>query len=446
MQPGHEASLRRTAEGAGVTDGSSGAASRRRVAVASFIGTAIEFYDFYIYGTAAALVVDEAFFPNLSPVSGVLAAFSTYAVAFVARPLGSVLFGHFGDRVGRKSVLVTSLLLMGLSTAAVGFLPTYGTWGAWAPALLVLLRFLQGLGLGGEWGGAALLAVEHAPSGRRGRYAAYPQLGPSVGFFAATGVFLLLSTTVSDEAFRGWAWRVPFLLSLVLVAVGLFVRIRISETPVFQKVLADRQASRSPFADVVRRCPRELLLGSGAMIVAYGLFYTATTYCLSYGTKTLGVGRTAMLLASMGAVVFLAAGTWFAATRSDRLGRRRTALTGTIGAAVWGPLLFPLLDTGRLPLIVVGLGGALLLMGVIYGPMGAFLPELFPAELRYSGAGLAYSLGGVAGGAVAPLVATRLQSAFGSASVGWYVSFMALVSLGCLLGLPETRERELVEG
>ncbi|MDX2680666.1 MFS transporter [Streptomyces sp. NY05-11A] len=221
-----------------------------------------------------------------------------------------------------------------------------------------------------EWGGAALLAVEHVPSGRRGRYAAYPQLGPSVGFFAVTGVFLLLSTAVSDETFRGWAWRVPFLLSLILVAVGLFVRIRISETPVFQKVLADRQASRSPFADVVRRCPRELLLGSGAMIVAYGLFYTATTYCLSYGTKTLGVGRTTMLLASMGAVVFLAAGTWFAATRSDRLGRRRTALTGTIGAAVWGPLLFPLLDTGRLPLIIVGLGGALLIMGVIYGPMG----------------------------------------------------------------------------
>ncbi|MFK4144219.1 MFS transporter [Streptomyces sp. NPDC004065] len=443
---GHEASVQGASSGTPAHDDEPvGSRLMRRVAVASFIGTAIEFYDFYIYGTAAALVIDEAFFPHLSRVNGVLAAFSTYAVAFVARPLGSVLFGHFGDRVGRKSVLVTSLLLMGLSTAAVGFLPTYGMWGAGAPALLVLLRFLQGIGLGGEWGGAALLAVEHAPSGRRGRYAAYPQLGPSVGFLGATGVFLLLSTTVSDAAFQGWAWRVPFLLSLVLVAVGLFVRLRISETPAFRKVMADRQTSRTPFVDVVRGHPRELLLGSGAVIVAYGLFYTATTYCLSYGTRTLGVGRTDMLLASMAAVVFLAAGTWVAATRSDRLGRRRMALSGTIAAVVWGPLLFPLLDTGRLPLIVFGLGGTLLLMGVIYGPMGAFLPELFPAELRYSGAGLAYSLGGVAGGAVAPLVATRLQAEFGSASVGWYVSFMAVLSLICLLLLPETRERELMK-
>jgi metabolite-proton symporter len=416
----------------------------RRVAVASFIGTAIEFYDFYIYGTAAALVIDGAFFPNLSPVNALLASFSTYAVAFVARPLGSVLFGHFGDRLGRRSVLVVSLLLMGLSTAAVGLLPTYDTWGAWAPALLVLLRFLQGLGLGGEWGGAALLAVEHAPSGQRGRYAGFPQLGPSVGFFAATGVFLLLSSWVSDETFRVWAWRVPFLLSLVLVGVGLLVRLRIAETPAFRKA-ADQRTEAVPIAGIVRRHPRELLLGSGAMIVTYGLFYTATTYCLSYGTKTLGIGRTPMLLASMAAVVFLAAGTWIAATRSDRFGRKPLALWGTVAAAVWGPLLFPLLDTGRLPLIILGLGGALFLMGVIYGPMGAFLPELFSVRVRYSGAGLAYSLGGVAGGAVAPLVATRLQSAFGSASVGWYVSAMAGVSLVCLLLLPETRERGITD-
>ncbi|MBT2410999.1 MHS family MFS transporter [Streptomyces sp. ISL-12] len=415
----------------------------RRVAVASFVGTAIEFYDFYIYGTAAALVIDGAFFPNLSPVNAVLASFSTYAVAFVARPLGSVLFGHFGDRLGRKSVLVVSLLLMGLSTAAVGLLPTYATWGAWAPALLVLLRFLQGLGLGGEWGGAALLAVEHAPAGRRGRYAGFPQLGPSVGFFGATGVFLLLSTWVSDETFRQWAWRVPFLLSLVLVGVGLVVRLQISETPSFRQAAAGHRTARVPIAEILRDRPRELLLGSGAMIVTYGLFYTATTYCLSYGTKTLGIGRTPMLLASMAAVVFLAAGTWLAATRSDALGRRPMALYGTVAAAGWGPLLFPLLDTGRLPLIVLGLGGTLFLMGVIYGPMGAFLPELFPVRLRYSGAGLAYSLGGVGGGAVAPLVATRLQSAFGSASVGWYMSAMAVVSLACLLSLPETRERGL---
>ncbi|MEV0849036.1 MFS transporter [Streptomyces sp. NPDC049954] len=415
----------------------------RRVAVASFIGTAIEFYDFYVYGTAAALALNAAFFPTLSPVNATLASFSTYAVAFVARPLGSLVFGHFGDRVGRKSVLVASLLLMGLSTACVGLLPGYGTLGVWAPVLLVLLRFLQGVGLGGEWGGAALLAVEHAPRGRRGLFAAFPQLGPSVGFFAATGIFWALSATLDDEAFRAWGWRVPFLLSFLLVAVGLFVRLRISETPVFAKVMADQEASRAPALEVFRRHPREILLGAGGMVVAYGLFYTATTYCLSYGTGTLGIPRNTMLVASLVACLFLAAGTWIAATRSDGAGRRRLVLAGSALAAVWGLVLFPLLDTGRPLLVALALGGALFCMGVVYGPMGAYLPELFGARVRYSGASFAYNLGGVLGGAVAPLVATRLQSAFGSASVGWYVSAMAVVSLLCVLALPETRERAL---
>lgn len=415
----------------------------RRVAVASFIGTAIEFYDFYIYGTAAALVLNEAFFPTLDPVNGTLASFSTYAVAFAARPIGSVIFGHFGDRVGRKSVLVASLLLMGLSTALVGLLPGYGTLGIWAPILLILLRFLQGIGLGGEWGGAALLAVEHAPKKKRGLYAAFPQLGPSVGFFAATGVFWLLSSVLSDDAFRSWGWRVPFLLSFLLVGVGLFVRLRISETPVFAKVMAAQEASKAPTLDVLRRYPRELLLGAGGMIVAYGLFYTATTYCLAYSTGTLGISRNTMLGLSMIACLFLAAGTWLAATRSDGAGRRKLILAGAGLAVVWGLVLFPLLDTKQPVLMALAIGGALFCMGVVYGPMGAYLPELFGTNVRYSGASLAYNLGGVLGGAVSPLVATRLQSAFGSSSVGWYVSAMAVVSLVCVLALPETREREL---
>lgn len=314
--------------------------SLRRVAVASFIGTAIEFYDFYIYGTAAALVLNQAFFPTLDPVTATLASFSTYAVAFVARPLGSVVFGHFGDRVGRKSVLVASLLLMGLSTACVGLLPGYGTLGIWAPLLLILLRFLQGIGLGGEWGGAALLAVEHAPRKRRGLYAAFPQLGPSVGFFAATGAFWLLSAGLDDGAFRSWGWRVPFLLSFLLVGVGLFVRLKISETPVFAKVRDAQEASKVPALDVLRRHPRELLLGSGGMIIAYGLFYTATTYCLSYATGTLGISRDTMLGLSLIACLFLAAGTWLAATRSDGSGRRRLILAGCGLAVVWGLVLF----------------------------------------------------------------------------------------------------------
>ncbi|MFD4630440.1 MFS transporter [Streptomyces sp. NPDC058284] len=426
-----------------VQDAEASPESLRRVAVASFIGTAIEFYDFYIYGTAAALVLNEAFFPNLDPVNATLASFSTYAVAFAARPIGSVVFGHFGDRVGRKSVLVASLLLMGLSTALVGLLPGYGTWGVWAPVLLILLRFLQGVGLGGEWGGAALLAVEHAPRKKRGLYAAFPQLGPSVGFFAATAVFWLLSATLSDDAFRSWGWRVPFLLSFVLVGVGLFVRLRISETPVFAKVMAAQEASKVPALDVLRRHPRELLLGAGGMVVAYGLFYTATTYCLSYATGTLHISRNTMLGLSLVACLFLAAGTWLAATRSDGAGRRRLVLAGAALAVVWGLVLFPLLDTGQPALIALALGGALFCMGVVYGPMGAYLPELFGTNVRYSGASLAYNLGGVLGGAVSPLVATRLQAAFGSSSVGWYVSAMAVVSLLCVLALPETREREL---
>nr|WP_193789281.1 MFS transporter [Streptomyces sp. SID5468] len=415
----------------------------RRVAVASFVGTAIEFYDFYIYGTAAALVLNHAFFPNLSPLNATLASFSTYAVAFVARPVGSVLFGHFGDRVGRKSVLVVSLLLMGLSTALVGALPGYGTWGAAAPVLLVVLRFTQGIGLGGEWGGAALLAVEHAPGRRRGLYAAFPQLGPSVGFFAATGIFWVLSGCLSDAAFTSWGWRIPFLLSFVLVAVGLFVRLKISETPVFARAMAANEAGRVPVADVLRRHPRELLLGAGGMVVAYGLFYTATTYCLAYATGTLKLARGTMLGLSMVACVFLAAGTWLAATRSDRAGRRTLVLAGSGAAAIWGLVLFPLLDTKQPLLVAVAIGGALFLMGVIYGPMGAFLPELFSTHVRYSGASLAYNLGGVLGGSVAPLVSTRLQAAYGSHAVGWYLTAMALVSVGCVLALPETREREL---
>ncbi|MFC6065817.1 MFS transporter [Streptomyces ochraceiscleroticus] len=436
-----EATAEETTAGPAGDEGSS--ESLRRVAVASFIGTAIEFYDFYIYGTAAALVLNQAFFPTLDPVNATLASFSTYAVAFAARPLGSIVFGHFGDRVGRKSVLVVSLLLMGLSTAFVGLLPGYATLGIWAPLLLILLRFVQGIGLGGEWGGAALLAVEHAPKKRRGLYAAFPQLGPSVGFFAATGIFWLLSASLDDAAFRSWGWRIPFLLSFLLVAVGLFVRLKISETPVFAKVMDAQEASKVPTLDVIRGHWRELLLGAGGMIVAYGLFYTATTYCLSYATGTLGISRNTMLALSLVACLFLAAGTWLAATRSDGAGRRKLILAGCGLAVVWGLVLFPLLDTESPVLVALALGGALFCMGVVYGPMGAYLPELFGTRVRYSGASLAYNLGGVLGGAVSPLIATRLQAAFGSSSVGWYVSAMAVVSLLCVLVLPETREREL---
>ncbi|MFI6292465.1 MFS transporter [Nonomuraea sp. NPDC050790] len=413
--------------------------SRTRIAVAGFVGTAIEFYDFYIYGTAAALVLNAAFFPEMDETAGRLAAFSTFAVAFLARPVGSALFGHWGDRIGRKSMLVVSLLLMGLSTVAIGLLPGYAAIGVAAPVLLVLLRFTQGIGLGGEWGGAALLATEHAPPGRRGLYAMFPQLGPAVGFLAANGLFLVLGATLTDAEFGSWGWRLPFVASLLLVLVGLYVRVRIAETPVFQQAMEQRRIARVPFAGLIRHQWRRVLLAAGAMTVTYTLFYTATTYCLAYGTATLGIPRTTMLALTMIAVVVMAAGIAGSALVSDRLGRRRTIMAGAVVAIGWGLVMFPLMETRSVALAGLSLTVALGVMGVIFGPMGAYLPELFRTEYRYSGASLAYSLGGVLGGAVPPLVATALQgSGAGTTAVGGYVSAMAVLSLLCLAALPET--------
>ncbi|MEV5889303.1 MFS transporter [Nonomuraea fuscirosea] len=420
------------------------APSRSRIATASLIGTAIEFYDFYIYGTAAALVLNTAFFPEMDQVAGNLAAFSTFAVAFISRPLGSAVFGHWGDRIGRKSMLVVSLLVMGLSTVVIGLLPGYASIGVLAPVLLVLLRFTQGIGLGGEWGGAALLATEHAPPGKRGLYAMFPQLGPSAGFIVANGLFLVLGETLSEGQFDSWGWRLPFVASLLLVIVGLYVRLKISETPVFQQAMDERRIAKVPFAGLMRHQWRRVLLGAGAMTIAYTLFYTATTYCLAYGTDTLQIPRTTMLALTMVGVVFMAAGTVVSAVVSDRAGRRRTLITGTIAAVVWGLVMFPLMETRSVFLVGLALAGALALMGLVFGPMGAYLPELFRTEFRYSGASTAYSLGGVLGGAVPPLVATAMQaSGLGALAVGGYVAAMALLSLLCLLALPETGDSTL---
>ncbi|MFE7030664.1 MFS transporter [Streptomyces sp. NPDC057621] len=374
----------------------------RRVATASFIGTAIEFYDYYIYGTAAALVLDEAFFPELSRTAGTLATLSTFAIGFAARPLGAAVFGHFGDRVGRKGVLVVSLLMMGLSTGLIGLLPGYATLGVWAPVLLVLLRVVQGLGLGGEWGGAALLAVEHAPQKKRGLYAAAPQMGSPVGYFAATVTFLVMSSVLDDGAFQSWGWRIPFLLSFVLVAVGLVIRLKIAESPAFAKVTERRETAKAPLAEAFRKHPKEMLLGAGMITVVYVMFYTAATYCMTYTTKTLDIPKNDMLALTLVAVAVLGAATFFVARWSDRVGRRRLIIAGAAFGVVWGAVLFPLLDTRNYFLIAVALSGALLCMGIIYGPAGAYLPELFATRVRYSGAGFSYNLGGVLGGAASP--------------------------------------------
>ncbi|WP_344443826.1 MFS transporter [Kitasatospora nipponensis] len=417
-----------------------------RVAAAAFVGTAIEFYDFFLYGMAAALVFGHVYFPALGTAGALLAALSVYAVAFVARPVGAVVFGHFGDRVGRKAVLVASLLLMGLCTAAVGMLPGYAQWGIWSPIALVLLRFGQGLGLGGEWGGAALLLAEYAPPGRRGRYAGYLQLGPAAGSVLATTVFLALSAGLTGADFTGWGWRVPFLGSLILVGVGLFVRLRIAETPVFA---AAESAPRggAPVLEVLRGHWRTVLLGGGMLSFGYALFYLTNTYALAYATTDLGVDRTRMLTLQLLAVPLGALAVWCSAGGSDRWGRRRTVLVAGALAAGWSLLVFPLLETLRSGLMLLGLAGASLLLGVILGPVGAYLPELFPTRVRYTGAALTYNLGGVVGGATAPLLATRLTAEYGTATpVGWYLAGLGVVSLLCLRALPETGGCDLTRG
>ncbi|MFI5531623.1 MFS transporter [Kitasatospora sp. NPDC051853] len=413
----------------------------RRVAAAALVGTTIEFYDFFIYGTAAALVFGQVFFPGLGTTGSLLAAFSVYAVAFLARPVGAVLFGHYGDRLGRKTTLVGSLLLMGVSTALVGLLPGYGAWGMWAPALLVVLRFCQGIGLGGEWGGAALLLAEHAPSGRRGRYGGYLQLGPCAGFFLANAVFLLLSEGLSREAFLAWGWRVPFLASAVLVAFGLFVRLKVAESPLFAE---QPERPRVPVVELLRGHGREVVLGGLSIMVGYTVFYLTTTYALAHATVDLGLASGMVLGALLTGTAAKAGTVWLSAGWGDRYGRRLTLLVSTALTAGWSLLLFPLLETRSPALVAVALIGSMAVLGLHFGPIASYLPELFPTRLRYTGVALSYNLGGVVGGATAPLVATRLTAEYGTAvPVGWYAAGMGVVSLLALRALPETRGRDL---
>lgn len=415
----------------------------RRVVTASLVGTAIEFYDFYIYATAAVLVFPQLFFAG-SDTAATLQSLATFAIAFVARPIGSALFGHFGDRVGRKTTLVASLLTMGISTVLIGALPTHASIGLWAPALLCLLRFGQGLGLGGEWGGAALLATENAPAGRRALFGSFPQLGAPIGFFFANGVFLLLSATLSDEQFAAWGWRVPFLLSAVLVAVGLYVRIQLHETPVFARVLATSSQVKVPLVTALTRSPRAIVVGTGAMLATYTLFYLMTVFSLSYGTQAtddggLGYDRETFLVMLMVGVLAFALFVPVAGLLADRFGRRVPLLVITAAIIVFG-LTFPLfLGAGpgaRVQVfLLVGLG----LMGLTFGPMGALLPELFPPAVRYTGASFSYNVAGILGASLAPYLATALVARGGVDWVGYYLAGMGVLTLLALLAGRETR-------
>jgi MFS family permease len=407
-------------------------ASTARILAASMVGTAVEFYDFYIYATAASLVFGALFFPKASGPSQLLAAYATFAVAFVARPIGALLFGHFGDRAGRKSTLVASLMLMGGSTVAVGLLPTYETWSLWAPALLCVLRFCQGLGLGGEWGGAALLAVENAPPGYTARYGMMPQLGAPIGFIGSNGLFLILGLLLTPAQFAEWGWRLPFLASLPLIALGLWVRLKIVETPAFAKAVSEAPPAKVPVADLLRDYPREVVAGTFAVIACFAVFYLATAFALGYGTSSLGFDRRAFLELQLLAIPFMAIGIVIAGIWSDRTSPRRVLAIGCVGTVIVGGLLAPMLGSGIGFLVWGFLSLALLAMGFVYGPLGAFLPGLFPPRVRYTGISLSFNVGGILGGGLAPVLAQSLAASGNLAYVGVYLSGAAAISLGAL--------------
>ncbi|MBB3036253.1 MFS transporter [Hoyosella altamirensis] len=415
----------------------------RRVAAASLIGTTIEYYDFFIFGTAAALVFGTVFFPALGPAAGTLAALATFGVAFVARPFGSILFGHFGDRVGRKATLVTTLLLMGVATLAIGLLPTAASIGVAAPILLIVLRLCQGLAVGGEWAGAVLLTAEYAPKAKRGMYALFPQLGPSLAFVLASGTFLITSLTMTDEQFMAYGWRIPFIASVILVMVGLYIRMNIEETPAFKNVTSQNDVAKVPLFEVAKGQPREVLLAAGSITMLFAFFYMGVTYLTNYGTTVLELPRQTVLSIGILAGFCFAATTVWSAIYSDRIGRRRVTVIANGLAVVWSLALFPILNIGTPLAFAVGVSVTLGIVGAAYGPAGAFLPELFRSRYRYTGAGVAYNLAGVLGGAVPPLFAAWLVASFGSYSIGVYLAAMALFSLVCTFKLRETRNSDL---
>lgn len=418
--------------------------STTHIAFASFIGTAIEFYDFYIYAMAAALVIGQVFFPASDPATQSLNAFLTFGIAFIARPIGAIVFGHFGDKIGRKTTLAASLLLMGVSTLLIGLLPGYEVLGIWAPILLCILRFGQGLGLGGEWGGAALLATEHAPKDKRAWFGMFPQLGPSVGFLLATLSYLALSVWLSDAQFKAWGWRLPFIASALLVGVGLYIRFKLTETPAFATALKQNKTHAVPIKPLLKTHLRPVLLGALAMVVCYNLFYTATVFCLSYGTTHLGITRSDFLGMLCIAILLMTIATPLSAKLSDVWGRRPVLLISSALAVLAGFTLSPLLASGSVVQVTIFLSLALFLMGATFAPMGAYLPEQFPVAVRYTGAGLAYQLGGILGASMAPYISQLLVSAGGLAWVGAYVSIAAALSFVAVLLLGETWRSELL--
>lgn len=418
--------------------------SIRTVGLASFIGTTIEWYDFFLYGTAAALVLDKIFFPTFDPFAAKLASLTTYAVGFVARPLGGIIIGHYGDRIGRKSMLVLTLLIMGIATFLIGVLPTYEQVGPIAAVLLVLLRIAQGFGVGGEWGGAILMAVEHAPPGRRGFYGSWPQIGVPAGLLLSTLIFTPFSR-LPQEAFQSWGWRIPFLLSIVLVVVGMVIRVRILETPAFARMKEEKREARQPIFEVLRHYPKEVLVAMGARLAENGAFYLYTVFLLIYGTTRVGMDRNIVLTGIMiAAALELIAIPLFGAL-SDLVGRRPVYLFGAIATAVLAYPLFWMMDSATPWLVWIGLILALSIgHAAMYAPQGAFFSELFGARVRYSGASLGVQLSSVIGGGVSPIIATTLlEYGYGRGAMAIYVIVMAIITITAVGIATETMRHDI---
>ena len=437
-----------------MTNGTAERKNMRKVALTSLAGTSIEWYDFFLYGTAAAVVFPKAFFPqDLPPMVLLIISFSTFAVGFIARPVGGLIFGHFGDRVGRKKTLVVALMMMGSATTLIGLLPTYATVGVAAPLLLVLLRFVQGLAIGGQWGGAMLLVTESAPADKRGWYGAYAQAGAPVGVILANLAFIGVSMNMSDEAFMSWGWRLPFIASIVLIGISLFVQLKLEDTDAFKALQAAQGDSpntgadvpRSPVIEALRRYPRRILLAAGAFLSVQVTFYILIAFTVAYGlnSPTVELSRDAMLTAVLiAAGIMVPAQFWFSGL-SDRHGRKKIYRWGAILTGLWGFALFPLIDTGSLPLIIVAITLGLAFLGMQYGPQAAYFTELFSTEVRYSGASLGYQIGAIIGGALAPTIAVLLWNELGIFFVSLYILLAAVLTLWSLSLLEETGGRAL---
>jgi metabolite-proton symporter len=441
--------------------------SMRKVAVTSLAGTSIEWYDFFIYGTAAALVFPKAFFPEGMPeMVGLIAAFSTFAVGFLARPIGGIFFGHFGDRVGRKAALVTALLMMGVATTLIGVLPTYALIGPAAPILLTLLRFIQGLAVGGQWGGAMLLVTESAPHNKRGFYGAFAQAGAPIGIILANLAFLAVSAVCSDEQFMDWGWRIPFLLSVILIGLSLYIQLTLEDTPAFKELqksklehdtvndsgfteevdtIEEKPTQRSPVLEALRLYPKQIFLAAGAFLAVQVIFYILVAFLVAYGSNASGLGLSRdMMLSAVLISSFMQIPTLFiAAIYSDRFGRRGVYMLGAVLTGIWAFIMFPLIDTGEFLWIVVAMSGGQIFLAFMYGPQAAYLTELFSTHVRYSGASLGYQLGAILGGAMAPIIATFLWKEFGTIYISVYIAIACLLTLISVLLLSETHGTDL---